>query len=239
MRDTSQAPALSLWLRELLYLPAIWCAPLRRARAITTDFTVDDRLPPVMVLPGIMSSDYATSLLRRSLSASGYDAHRSKLGFITGITPENFAQAEARLNELAQRYDDKIVLIGWSLGGIFARVLAQRHPDKVRLVMTLASPFSGSRRANNAWRLYNLINDHTVDEPSLPDDPSVKPPVHTIAVSSLIDGVVAPDCSWGKAGERDVATYLNVRHFAFGSTRRAADGVINLLAEELAMRAPR
>lgn len=236
--DTSKAPPLSLWLRELPYLTAILSGPLRRARGVKTAFTVNDPLPPVVVIPGIMSSDYATSLLRRTLAASGYRAHGSNLGFVTGVTPEKLAVAEARLAELHERYSDKIVLIGWSLGGIFARVLAQRHPDKVRMVVTLASPFSGNRRANNAWRLYNLLNDHTVDAPSLPDDPSLKPPVHTVAVCSLIDGVIAPDCSWGKNGERDVAAYINARHFAFGSSRGAIEDVVNLVAEELAMRCP-
>ena len=75
----------------------------------------------------------------------------------------------------------KVVLLGWSLGGIYARVLAQRHPDLVDLVVTLGTPFSGDRRANNAWRVYEALNDHAVDASPLPDDPSVKPSVPTIA----------------------------------------------------------
>ena len=60
-----------------------------------------------------------------------------------------------------------------------------------RVVMTLGSPFSGDRRANNAWRVYEALNDHKVDAVPFPEDPGEKPPVRTIAVWSPRDGIVA------------------------------------------------
>lgn len=234
----SAPPPLSLWLRELPWLAAIAAAPLRAARKVDLAIVPQNPLPPVMVLPGILSSDRATSLLRRTLSASGFPTYASGLGFVTGVTRARMERSEQRLASLAERHGARVVLVGWSLGGIYARVLAQRHPEMVRMVVTLGTPFSGSRRANNAWRIYNALNDHTVDAPSLPDDFSRKPPVHTVAVWSARDGVVAPAAARGTGRERDVAVCVDTRHFAFGSQRSAVEETVQLIAEELAMRCP-
>ncbi len=101
------------------------------------------------------------------------------------------------------------------------------------MVVTMGTPFSGSRRANNAWRLYNALNDHTVDAPRLPDDPSLKPTMRTVAVWSPNDGVIAPECARGLEPERDVAIEVPYRHFAMGSDRRAIKRIVEILGEQL------
>ena len=64
-----------------------------------------------------------------------------------------------RIEELYERYGGrKISLVGWSLGGIYARQLAKRVPDKVRSVISLGSPFAGSPKATNAWRVYEFAS---------------------------------------------------------------------------------
>jgi pimeloyl-ACP methyl ester carboxylesterase len=229
----SAPPPFARLLRELPRLPLIWASPVRRVRLVAgkPDGGAGE-LPPVLVFPGILSSDYATSLLRRTLRASGYRAHASRLGVVTGVTPQLFAAAEARLAAVYRRNGGRpVVLIGISLGGIYARVLAQRYPDMVALVLTLGTPFSGDRRANNAWRVYEALNDHTVDAPALPDDPSVKPPVPTIAVWSPLDGIVAPASSRGLESERDLAIEAEERHFEFSASRRSIRRVMAILAE--------
>lgn len=240
LREDHLAPPFGHWLRELPNLPKIWSSPVRRVR-LPPGFRpsqADAARAPVLVLPGILSSDAATSLMRRTLLAAGYDAYPSTLGMVTGVTPQIFARAEARLGEVHERTGAKVALIGISLGGLYARVLAQRHPDQVALVMTLGTPFSGDRRANNAWRLYEAINDHTVDNPPLPDDPRVKPPVRTIAIWSPLDGVVAPACSRGQAGECDRAIEVPERHFEFSASRRSIARILAILEEEQPARAP-
>jgi pimeloyl-ACP methyl ester carboxylesterase len=191
-----------------------------------------DAACPVLVFPGILSSDYATSLLRRTLRAAGYRAYASRLGVVTGVTPKAFAAAEARLAAVHQSNGRRpVVLIGISLGGVYARVLAQRHPGMTALVITLGTPFSGDRRANNAWRLYEAINDHKVDAPALPDDPSLKPTVKTIAVWSPLDGIVAPAASRGREEERDIAIEADERHFEFSASRRSIRRILAILHE--------
>lgn len=237
-KDDHQAPSFGSWLRELPNLPKIWSSPIRRVRIDGVPSPVVER-PPVLVLPGILSSDAATSLMRRTLVAAGFDAFPAQLGVVTGVTPEIFARAEARLDEIYRETGRKVALVGISLGGLYARVLAQRHPEKVALVMTLGTPFSGDRRANNAWRVYEAINDHTVDNPPLPDDPRQKPPVRTIAIWSAADGVVAPACSRGEEGECDRAIEVPERHFEFSASRASIGRVLAILDEETGGERPR
>ena len=223
-------PALSLLLRELPHTIQIAASPLRRVKPSETCISDGQ---PVLVFPGIMSSDNSTSLLRRTFASAGYHAHASNLGFVTGITPDSFARAEQRLAEVWQSEGRRAVLLGWSLGGFYARVLAQRYPQSVAMVVTMGTPFSGSRRANNAWRLYNALNDHTVDEPRLGDDPSIKPPVHTVAMWSRNDGVIAPECARGLDNERDVEIEVPYRHFALGADRSAISDTVRIVTEQL------
>ena len=230
-RDDTAPPPLSLWLRELPHTAAIIVSPLRPVRPVTA--AGSGRGQPVLVFPGILSSDQSTSLLRRTLDRAGFRSHPSQLGFVTGITPETFARAQARLAEVAEAEGRKVALVGWSLGGIYARVLAQRYPDLVELVMTLGTPFSGDRRANNAWRVYEALNDHTVDAPPLGDNPSIKPHVPTIALWSRNDGVIAPASARGLPDERDAEVEVPFRHFAMGSSRPAIARIVAEIGERL------
>jgi pimeloyl-ACP methyl ester carboxylesterase len=229
--DDSTPPPLSLWVRELPITVPIALAPLRRPRAVAG--AREGAGQPVLVIPGILSSDSATALLRRTLDVTGYRAHASEMGFLTGIQPKTLARAVDRLAEVAEAEQRKVAIVGWSLGGLYARVLAQRHPDLVELVMTLGSPFSGDRRANNAWRLYEAINDHKVDAPPVPDDPAVKPPVRTIALWSRKDGVIAPAAARGLPHQRDAEIEVPFSHFALASTRPAVERVVTELGKAL------
>ena len=96
---------------------------------------------PVLVLPPFMASDFSTRLLRSFLRDRGYAAHGWKLGRNTGPTPEAVANMVQRLHSLRQRHDRRVSVIGWSLGGVYARELARAFPSDVRQVITLASPF--------------------------------------------------------------------------------------------------
>ena len=227
----TKPPPISNLLRELPNLTKIWSSPVRPVGFVGSNYRARADVGPVLVLPGILSSDPATSLMRRTLKRKGYAAYGSKLGVVTGVTPRLMTKAQARLEEVYARHDRPITLIGISLGGLYARVLAQRNPEKVGLVMTLGTPFSGDRRANNAWRIYEAINDHGVDNPPFPDDPSLKPPVRTIAIWSPNDGIIAPACSRGLPHERDFEVEVPERHFEFSASRGSINRILALLEE--------
>jgi pimeloyl-ACP methyl ester carboxylesterase len=114
------------------------------------------------------------------------------------------------------------VLVGWSLGGLFARELAKRQPDIVAGVITMGTPFSGSPHSNNLWRLYELVAGHRVDEPPIDTVLAEKPPVPTTAMWSPRDGVVHHRCACGKPGERDRAVALRCSHMGFAFSPEAA-----------------
>ncbi len=100
---------------------------------------------PVLVLPGLLASDLSTRPLRSFLNAQGYAAHGWKQGRNLGLRAGIEDGMLERVEELHERYGHrKISVVGWSLGGIYARQLAKRAPEKVRSVISLGSPFAGS-----------------------------------------------------------------------------------------------
>jgi pimeloyl-ACP methyl ester carboxylesterase len=108
-----------------------------------------DRAPrgdghPVLVLPGFLAADDSTRVLRRYLKRLGYSAHPWLLGRNLGPNARLREKLGARLEELSDRHGRKLSLVGWSLGGIYARQLAKRMPERVRQVITLGSPFGAS-----------------------------------------------------------------------------------------------
>jgi pimeloyl-ACP methyl ester carboxylesterase len=116
--------------------------------------------------------------------------------------------------------------VGWSLGGLYAREVAKLRPDLVERVVTLGSPFSGDPRANNAWRLYELVSGHAVDNPPLDVDIQAKPPVPTLAIWSRRDGVVAPACACGTEGQSDLQIELDCSHMGFGVSGKAYPKIV-------------
>jgi pimeloyl-ACP methyl ester carboxylesterase len=146
---------------------------------------------PVLVLPGMGASDTSTRPLRGFLKDRGYSAHGWKLGPNHGPRPGAERKMAERLAELAERYNQKVSLIGWSLGGIFARELARRTPEQVRCVITLGSPFAGAPRASNAWKLYEQLSGHQVDDGGQRTRMRQPPPVPATAIFSRSDGIVA------------------------------------------------
>ena len=224
----SRAPSLRLWLGELLEVPKLLVSPLQSPVAMAPG-----QGQPVVVYPGYLTGDISSLRLRRSLKAAGYSAYGWELGQNRGARVDLLERLAARLAPVVQRHGCKAVLVGWSLGGIYARELAKLRPDLVAAVITLGSPFSGDPRANNAWLIYELLNDHRVDNPPLQIETAVKPPVATVAVWSPIDGIVSPTSARGLLGESDRQIELRVRHL---SLARAAQGIRligQLLAEEL------
>lgn len=96
---------------------------------------------PVLVLPGLLAGDGSTWILRRILRRLGYAAYGWGLGRNIGPTAKAVSGMRDLLDKLHSRYHTPVSLIGWSLGGIFARGLARDHPSAVRQVITLGSPF--------------------------------------------------------------------------------------------------
>ena len=213
------APAFELLLAESLEGPKLLLSLIQPGVPMALG---DGR--PVIVYPGFLANDWSTIRLRRSLAAANYEAFGWGLGSNWGARAALLDRLEQRLEAaVAQGNGCKASLIGWSLGGIYAREVAKLRPDLVDRVITLGSPFSGEPRANHGWWLYEFINDHLVDAPPLQIDAPVKPPVPTYAVWSPIDGVVAPAAACGLPGESDRQVEIGVRHL---SLARAPEAIV-------------
>lgn len=197
-------------------------------RAIARTHRGDGR--PVLVIPGFMIGDVRTWTLRRTLAQAGYRPAGWGLGRNRGVSVALLDRLEARLEAVAA--SGPAALIGWSLGGLYARELATRRPALVERVITLGSPFSGDPRANNAWRLYERIAGHPVDNPPIARL-TRKPPVPTFALWSRKDGIVAPASSRGLPEESDVRIEVACRHMGFTVAPAALRAILAALAAAL------
>lgn len=180
--------------------------------------------PPALVIPGFIADDRTVLELRRALADAGYRVHPWRMGWNLGARADTVERLKQRLDEIAADGRPALV-VGWSLGGIFARELARAAPDKVSAVVTLGSPFSQDPRLNNVWRLYELVAGHKVDSPPVPRI-SAKPPVPSLAIWSRKDGIIAPAAARGEPDEADRAVEFDCTHMAFGVSRRTARRVV-------------
>lgn len=174
--------------------------------------------PPALVIPGFIANDRTTMELRRALAEAGFRVHPWRLGWNMGATADVIEQLQHSLDRIGG--ERPVLLVGWSLGGVFARELARAVPEKVRAVATLGAPFSGDPHLNNVWRLYEWLAGHPVDDPPIARIEE-KPPVPTLAIWSHRDGIVAAEAARGRTGERDKAVEVDSGHMAFGVSRRA------------------
>ncbi|MFO1115444.1 MAG: alpha/beta hydrolase [Beijerinckiaceae bacterium] len=227
----SQPPSLLLMLAEARALQE-YGASLALAPLLLTAPRGDGH--PVLVLPGFLASDTSTQMLRRYLRALGYGAVGWELGRNIGGfygMRDNLRSRLARLHNETRR---KISLVGWSLGGVFARDLALAVPDAVRSVITLGSPFSGDVKATNASRLYEQVTGerHADAQPqhlrALAGDLGLP----TTSIYSRTDGVVHWRTSLAKENDHtENIEILLASHTGLGFNAAALWAVADRLAQ--------
>jgi pimeloyl-ACP methyl ester carboxylesterase len=146
---------------------------------------------PVIVFPGLSASDASTLPLRGYLSNLGYGVSGWNQGYNFGPRAGTLQTAKRQVEEACAHTGETVSLVGWSLGGIYARELAKELPGCVRTVVTLGTPFSGSHKSTNAWRLYELTRGREVHHELAMLDLKTAPPMPTTSIYSRSDGVVA------------------------------------------------
>jgi pimeloyl-ACP methyl ester carboxylesterase len=184
------------------------------------------------VLPGLLAGDGSTWILRRMLRRVGYRAHGWALGRNIGPTAKAVAGMADLLDDLHTRYNAPVSLIGWSLGGIFARTLARRHPSAVRQVITLGSPFgmTHASESRSTWSFNRYAHLH-VERHELPlEMESEALPVPATAFYSRLDGMVAWQTCMNVPSER--AENIAVRSSHIGYDHNPA--VVWAIADRLA-----
>lgn len=173
---------------------------------------------PVLLLPGFMASDFSTRPLRGFLRNLGYSAHRWTLGRNLGPRGDLEERMGGRLDELFERHGRRISLVGWSLGGVYARVLANRCPDRVRNVISLGSPINGDGESTNSARLFEFMTGERLEDidPERLDEVRRTPPVPTTSVFSRTDGITAWQAALEMEGPQSESVEVPGSHLGLG-----------------------
>lgn len=148
----------------------------------------DDR-HPVLVVPGFLGSDFSTSFLRKFITEMGHPAFGWGLGRNLGDL-EDLVRLTQHLEMIYAKYNHKVTLIGWSLGGVYARELAKQNPQLVHQVITLGSPFKGLNAPNHARWVFDLMGKEDQLSPEEIAKIPEPAPVLTTAVYTKQDGIV-------------------------------------------------
>jgi pimeloyl-ACP methyl ester carboxylesterase len=192
---------------------------------------------PVLVLPGFLVSDISTTALRRYLTQLGYDASGWELGRNFGGIARMRTKLRERLTQIHERTGKKVSLVGWSLGGVYARDLALQMPHAVRSVITLGSPFSRSPNASNISDVYEFVSgegawDNGDRTPHEYDAIREALPMPATSIWSKVDGIVSWRASVLRADERsENIEVIGASHVGLGGNAAVLWAVADRLAQ--------
>ncbi|MCP3939032.1 MAG: alpha/beta hydrolase [Actinomycetia bacterium] len=151
----------------------------------------------VLVLPGFLATDANVWTLRRELRKLGHWVSGWGEGFNLGPSQRVVDSVLERLVALADERQAKVDLVGWSLGGVYARYLAYNRPDLVSSVITMGSPIHpvGERRGAVS-KIFDRVAHVDADLGDF--DPTMRLKVPVTSIWTRTDGVV----DWKAAATR-------------------------------------
>jgi pimeloyl-ACP methyl ester carboxylesterase len=189
---------------------------------------------PVLVLPGLGATDESTRPLRWFLGTRGYEAHGWELGRSVGPSGRVRKGLETRLRALADQRGQTVSIVGWSLGGIYARELTRRNPTLVRGVVTLGSPFRSLDRLSRSdvpLQDSPLDGDHSGQiRRDIGRDDGGTAGVPSTAVFTRTDGVVPWQACVERPGPRRESIEVVGSHIGLGHN----PAVVVVVADRLA-----
>jgi len=190
----------------------------------------------VLILPGFMAGDQSTLVLRRVLRRLNYNPLPWELGQNTGSV-ELQQRLRERFLAIISEFPGPISLIGQSLGGVFARILAHERPDRIRQVITLGSPFaSGTPDTVNSLvsRLFQTVSGMSREEmrDQMTEFPAAAPPVPSTAIYSKSDGVV----HWSTCLEYESEQAENIEVIGSHSGMAFNPLVLNVIVDRLSQK---
>jgi pimeloyl-ACP methyl ester carboxylesterase len=226
--ETIGPPPARLFAREQVRAAGEFASFGARRRLVRTAPRGDGH--PVLVLPGFLAGDLTTAPLRRFLRALCYDARGWKLGINTGPDDRLRQGLVARLLHLTERHGRRVSLIGWSLGGIYARELARAHAERVRLVITLGTPFRDIS-ATHAARLIRPGGKSLYGAPEIQAALRRPLPVPTTSIYSRTDGIVHWQGCLEQAGPQSENVEVHSSHTGMGFHAETLAVVADRLAQ--------
>lgn len=190
---------------------------------------------PVVVYPGLGGGAFTTSHLRRFLEDSGFTVHDWEGGVNTGpegVLDDWLGSLDDRVRELHLGHGRKCSLVGWSLGGVYAREIAKRCPQAVRQVVTLGTPFAALGTGNHAGTVYKLLNKEGAHLPPELETRLLEcPPVPTTSIFSKSDGIVSWRGCIEKKTERSESVEVTASHLGMVTHPQVLRIVANRLAQ--------
>jgi dienelactone hydrolase len=210
-------PAAVYWLTEPARgLVDLACLPVA-ARWLATAPRGDGH--GVLVFPGFLSGDMSTRTLRRFLTRLGYVVRGWNLGRNLGPTDRVVDELPRAIAALAEETGEPVSLVGWSLGGIYARELARQNPAPIRQVITLGSPFAiidpKQSRVDSFYRRRAHLHADAVRLPS-PEEIARPIEVPSTAVYSRRDGIVVWQTCIEPVSELHDNVEVRCSHLGFG-----------------------
>jgi pimeloyl-ACP methyl ester carboxylesterase len=184
----------------------------------------------VLVLPGLAANDLTTLPIRTFLKDRGYQALPWEQGLNLGPRAGVLDALRERVRALFALDGRKISLLGWSLGGVYARELAKEMPELVRCVITLGSPFAGPPQATNAWWLFERVSGHPQPDAAMQAALRVPPPLPTTSIYSRTDGIVAWQCSLNPPAPLAENIEVHASHIGLGLNPLAMVAIADRLA---------
>jgi hypothetical protein len=228
---TFQAPSLALLATEPLRAVLEFCAvKLGQAEVVRGDGH------PVIVYPGLGASSLTTAPLRAHLQACGFEVYDWQLGVNTGpdgLFDDWLAELGERVRQVHAHHRRKVSLVGWSLGGVYAREIAKLCPERVRQVVTLATPHNALHDANHAGTIFRMLGGDTSQlTPELLARVGQRPPVPVTSVYSETDGVVCWQACLEQPGTHAENIAVDASHLGMPSH----PAVLGIVAQRLAQR---
>jgi hypothetical protein len=189
---------------------------------------------PVIIFPGLGADGTSVSILRAHCQEQGYEAFDWGQGFNIGPRGEIDAWLEGLADQISgqlEKYTKPATLIGWSLGGLYARELGKLLAPKLRQVITIATPFNGSAEDNSAaWLSSVLSGSATSIDPAWIERLRIPPPIRTTSIYSRSDGVVAWEtCRHDKRTKLVEDIEVDGSHMGMGWNQE----VFNVIADRL------
>ena len=185
---------------------------------------------PVIVFPGFLTTQFSTRPLRRFLTHLGYEVHDWGFGRNLRYSVELEAQMQTMVEAHVERSGQKVSLVGWSLGGVFAREIARHRPELVRNVISLGSPITGTKHVTLAGPIYEFLNG-AIDAELLEriERMRMPPGVPSSVLYSRTDGVV----HWHGAQQQHGNLSENIRVPASPLGMGANPAVLYVIADRL------
>lgn len=150
---------------------------------------------PIVVFPGLASDGKTMTALRDFLRDLGYTVYDWGRGYNNGPqgdTSEWLRELALDIQQMVSAHTEGVTLLGWSLGGIYAREVSKHIKPAVRQVITIGSPFAAEPTQVRVGLLWRWVNGRPMQlDDALRTQLQTAPEVPTTSIYSRTDGVVA------------------------------------------------